>query len=84
MCDMNRTYTPLDVKKLEEKYEANLPAKHQSHEGFDSIFNTVLIFLATLTVLVISIVLFILIQQQLKTQTRNSGFRPVAAVRTIV
>ncbi len=68
MVLMERNYTPLDVRKL----EARFPAKHREEgapkTAFDSTFNTILILLATITVLVVSIVLFILIQKQIGTQ----------------
>lgn len=52
---MNKNFTPLDHKKW--------GIKEESH--FESTFNTVLLFLATLTALIASIVLFLLIQKQI-------------------
>lgn len=53
---MPQYFTPLDKKKW--------GIKEENH--FESTFNTVLLFLATLTALIASIVLFLLIQKQLK------------------
>lgn len=55
ITDMGKNFTPLDQKKWGIK-EIN---------NFESTFNTVLLFLATLTALIASIVLFLLIQKQI-------------------
>jgi len=47
-------FTPLDMKKLDNK-----PVK----EGFNSLFNTILLILVTFTASIISIVLFLLIKK---------------------
>lgn len=52
---MYRNFTPLDQKKWGIKENSN----------FESTFNTILLFLATLTALIASIVLFLLIQKQI-------------------
>lgn len=57
---MDTHFTPLDVTKLEEKIK-----QEPKHEGFDDIFNTILLLLATLTVLTAAIVFFLLIQKQI-------------------
>lgn len=47
-------FTPLDMKKLEKKLGG---------EGFDSLFNTILLVLVTITAFILSIVLFLLIKK---------------------
>lgn len=69
---MERNFTPLDVPKLEKKY-APAVAEKPERSGFDSAFNTVLILLATITVLAVSIVLFVLIQKEMRPQSFVPG-----------
>ena len=57
---MDTHFTPLDVTKLEKKIK-----QEPKHEGFDDIFNTILLLLATLTVFTAAIVFFLLIQKQI-------------------
>ena len=47
-------FTPLDMKKLDKKL---------GKEGFESLFNTILLVLVTITAFIISIVLFLLIKK---------------------
>jgi len=56
ITNMNKNFTPLDHKKW--------GIKEENH--FESTFNTVLLLLATITALIASIVLFLLIQKQIK------------------
>lgn len=65
MNRMEKTFTPIDIAKLEQRFKGVTIDKKEPKSGFDSKLNTVLISLATLTALVLSIVLFVLIQQQL-------------------
>lgn len=55
------SYTPLDIRRLEEKFKGKITKRND----FDNTFNTILLVLATVSVMVLSIVLFILIKKQI-------------------
>lgn len=72
MLLMEKNYTPLNI-------EALYPQKQEPKKGFDSVGNTILLMLATLTVLVISIVLFAIIQKNIKGQAYRWQPLPAAS-----
>lgn len=81
---MEKNYTPLNIealypKKAEEPRREE-PAHNESRQGFDSTANTILLSLAALTVLVVSIVLFVLIQKHLNGQSMKPASLPVASL----
>ncbi len=61
------TFTPLDIDAFVKKYHI-IPEKNIQpiQEGFENTFNTILLLLATITLLVIGLVLFIIIQKEIK------------------
>ena len=63
---MEKNYTPLNIEALYPKKEE--AKKEEPKKDFDSVGNSILLILATLTVLIISIVLFVLIQKSIKGQ----------------
>jgi len=60
---MDHNFTPLNVPKIMQKKEA--PVRISSG-AFESKFNTILLLLFTLTLLILSIVIFILIQKKIQ------------------
>jgi hypothetical protein len=71
---MEKNFTPL---KIESFYKDK-----NAHNGkFDGLANTIFLFLATITVLVICIVLFLLIQKNIKRQTGKLIILPVITLR---
>jgi len=58
---MDKNYTPLDVLALQKKTEK----KELSHKSFD--FNVIFLGLIVVTLLILSALLFLLIQKKLQT-----------------
>jgi len=58
---MDKNYTPLDVPSLQKKTEK----KDVSHRSFD--FNAIFLGLIVITLLIMAVLLFILIQKKLQT-----------------
>lgn len=71
---MEKNYTPLNIEALRSNIKT--PEKRK---GFDSMGNTIFLALATFTVLVISIVIFVIMQKNFQGHAGRLFLLPVAS-----
>lgn len=67
---MEKNYTPLNTKEFEKKYFIR--------NKDSNVLNTVLLLIATLTAVILAVMLFILIQKKMKGQSRAVDLYRVA------